>query len=194
MARLCVFVFVFLFAIPFGESKKQVGIKVVQPGPDGCRGAEDGDIVSIQHDGYFVHEGVKVTHFDSNGEEPLTFTLGGGLITGLTMGLRGMCEGEVRQILIPPELAFDDKKKFPTGPPNDIPAGQTVQYDVVLAKLVPKNSIEATLHPVMSRLRPSLGGVISLAFACSIIGYLIYSNMKKSGDAAAKKKKDKKKK
>ena len=30
-----------------------------------------------------VHEGVKVGHFDSNGEEPLTFTMGGGLITGV---------------------------------------------------------------------------------------------------------------
>ena len=39
-------------------------------------------------------------------------------LAGLTMGIVGMCEGEVRRITIPPELAFDDKSIFMTGPPN----------------------------------------------------------------------------
>jgi hypothetical protein len=78
-----------------------------------------------------MDNGVKVGQFDSNGEEPLTIQLGDGLIvglclsfvnedirfemsfSGLTMGLRGMCEGEMRHVLIPPNLAFDDKKRFP---------------------------------------------------------------------------------
>ena len=39
---------------------------------------------------------------------PFKFQLGGGrIIEGLERGVRGMCKGETRALLVPPELGFD---------------------------------------------------------------------------------------
>ena len=39
---------------------------------------------------------------------PFKFQLGGGrIIEGLERGVRGMCKGESRALLVPPELGFD---------------------------------------------------------------------------------------
>jgi len=60
------------------------------------------------------------TPFDSSyNREPLTFTLGTGqVIRGWDNGLLGMCEGEVRKLIIPPQLAYGDAGYPPAIPPK----------------------------------------------------------------------------
>ena len=44
---------------------------------------------------------------------PFKFQLGGGrIIEGLERGVRGMCKGETRALLVPPELGFDVETIF----------------------------------------------------------------------------------
>ena len=181
--KVVLFVLTFLFSLSSVLSaKSKVGITIVQKGEEGCIGADDGDIISFRHNGYFIDgaTGQKTGHFDSSGPDtPLRLTLGKSLIQGLSLGLKGMCEGEVRQIVIPPGLAFDDKRRFPNGPPNDIPEGKVVLYEVEMEQVIKKGSVEASIYPVFWSLTPSLAGVMSFLFFSGIIGYLVYNHITK---------------
>mmetsp|Transcript_26196 Transcript_26196/g.73250 ORF Transcript_26196/g.73250 Transcript_26196/m.73250 type:complete len:191 (-) Transcript_26196:143-715(-) len=119
-----------------GAEKPRIKVKTtVAVDEEDCIRAVDGKQVSIAHTGFFMNpiDGSVLDQFDSNGDEPLTYTLGDSFILkGLNMGVRGMCVGEKRQIFIPPALAFDDKSLFRDGPPNGLPAGIPVMYNVEL--------------------------------------------------------------
>ena len=60
--------------------------------------------------------------FDSSlnkGREPFSFTLGtGSVIRGWDEGLKGMKEGVIRKLIIPPELAYGNQNKGEKIPPN----------------------------------------------------------------------------
>ena len=43
-----------------------------------------------------------------------------------------MCEGEIRKLIVPPDMAYGDEGLPDTG----LPGGQTVVYEVELVKLV----------------------------------------------------------
>lgn len=75
------------------------------------------------------------TVFDSSeGRKPLTFTLGSGqVIVGWERGLLGMCVGEVRKLIIPPELGYGNSAV------GKIPKNSVLIFEVELVKVEGKN-------------------------------------------------------
>lgn len=75
------------------------------------------------------------TVFDSSdGRKPLTFTLGSGqVIVGWERGLLGMCVGEIRKLIIPPELAYGQSAM------GKIPKNSVLIFEVELIKVEGKN-------------------------------------------------------
>ncbi|HYN35659.1 MAG TPA: FKBP-type peptidyl-prolyl cis-trans isomerase, partial [Actinomycetota bacterium] len=69
---------------------------------------------------------VDTSTFDDTGEGPYTFRLGSGqVVSGWDDGLVGMQVGGVRQLVVPPELAYGEAGFVPHVPPNS-----TVNYRV----------------------------------------------------------------
>lgn len=69
------------------------------------------------------------TEFDSSRKRgaPAEFTLGsGGLIKGWERGIPGMKVGEVRKLVIPPDMAYGAQRK------GDIPPNSTLTFEVEL--------------------------------------------------------------
>lgn len=130
--------YVFLFAmaafcLDFASSdepkpkKLQIGIK---KRVENCRiKSRKGDILHMHYTGK-LEDG---TEFDSSypREQPLTFTLGSGqVIKGWDQGLIGMCEGEKRKLVIPPELGYGA-----SGAPPKIPGNAVLIFEVDLQKI-----------------------------------------------------------
>jgi hypothetical protein len=92
----------------------------LRPG-SGADIVKDGTRVNLQwvlrrSNGYFVDSSEK------NGSVPFIFTLGDGTaIQGLDEGVRGMTQGGVRRVLIPPSLAY--VKGLEDGKPGPLPYG-----------------------------------------------------------------------
>lgn len=79
------------------------------------------------------------TEFDSSipRNQPFTFTLGTGqVIKGWDQGLLGMCEGEKRKLIIPPDLGYGAK-----GAPPKIPGDSTLKFVVELLKIERKTEL-----------------------------------------------------
>lgn len=73
------------------------------------------------------------TKFDSSYDRntPLSFPLGHGfVIEGWEQGVMGMCIGEERKLVIPPELGYGDR-----GAGDVIPPGATLYFDIKLVKI-----------------------------------------------------------
>ena len=84
------------------------------------RKSQKGDLLSMHYKGTLL-DGSK---FDSSYDRgsPLKFKLGmGQVITGWDEGLLGMCIGEGRKLIIPPEMAYGDQSRG-----DKIPAGSTL--------------------------------------------------------------------
>lgn len=84
---------------------------------------------------YFTLQGTLEdgTEFDSSigRGQPLTFTLGmGQVIKGWDQGLLGMCEGEKRRLVIPPELGYGK-----AGAGEKIPPDSTLIFETELVKI-----------------------------------------------------------
>lgn len=79
------------------------------------------------------------TVFDSSipREQPLTFTVGAGqVIKGWDQGLLGMCEGEKRRLVIPPELGYGS-----SGAGDKIPPDSTLIFETELIKIERKDEL-----------------------------------------------------
>lgn len=93
--------------------------------------AQKGDKVSVHYTGWLTN-GQK---FDSSRERktPFVFTLGQGqVIKGWDEGVKGMREGGVRKLTIPPHLGYGVK-----GAGNIIPPNATLIFKVELLKVEP---------------------------------------------------------
>ncbi|CAJ0769364.1 12773_t:CDS:2 [Entrophospora sp. SA101] len=94
------------------------------------------DQISVHYTGTLFSDG---TEFDSSipRGDAFTFTLGvGQVIKGWDDGLKGMCIGEKRKLVIPPDLAYGKR-----GSPPVIPGDATLVFDVELIG-IGKNRVE----------------------------------------------------
>jgi len=95
--------------------------------PDACdRKAANGQILSMHYTGT-LEDGTK---FDSSVDrnEPFKFQIGvGQVIKGWEEGVLGMCVGEKRKLIVPPELGYGDQ-----GAGDIIPGGATLYFDIEL--------------------------------------------------------------
>ncbi|XP_052891590.1 peptidyl-prolyl cis-trans isomerase FKBP2 [Anopheles moucheti] len=94
-----------------------------------------GDLVHMHYTGT-LEDG---TEFDSSipRGNPLTFTLGmGQVIKGWDQGLLGMCEGEKRKLIIPPELGYGERGAGEKIPPNSV-----LIFEVELMKIERKTEL-----------------------------------------------------
>ncbi|XP_049282196.1 peptidyl-prolyl cis-trans isomerase FKBP2 [Anopheles funestus] len=94
-----------------------------------------GDLVHMHYTGT-LEDG---TEFDSSipRGNPLTFTLGmGQVIKGWDQGLLGMCEGEKRKLVIPPELGYGERGAGEKIPPNSV-----LIFEVELVKIERKTEL-----------------------------------------------------
>ena len=97
-------------------------------------GAQSGQKISVHYVGMLTAS----TIFDSSRErnEPLDFTLGAGLvISGWEQGLQGMQVGEVRHLVVPPEMGYGAQAV------GAIPANSTLLFEVEML------AIEQGLEP-----------------------------------------------
>merc|ERR1712117_116117 len=109
---------------------KDSGLKVEYISkPDTCdRVARNGDMLSMHYTGT-LEDGKK---FDSSYDrsEPFKFQIGvGQVIKGWEEGVLGMCVGEKRRLIVPPELGYGDQ-----GAGDIIPGGATLFFDVALSR------------------------------------------------------------
>lgn len=85
--------------------------------------AETGDEVSVLYKGWLDNGKV----FDSSAlhnNEPFTFTVGVGVISGWSEGVRGMKVGGKRELIIPPDLGYGSDDNGP------IPANSTLHFTI----------------------------------------------------------------
>merc|ERR1711862_473092 len=96
-------------------------------GPTSCaKKVERGDTITAHYSGTLT-DGTKFdSSYDSN--QPLTVEIGvGRVIKGWDVGMIGMCPGEKRRLVVPPELGYGDR-----GAGNIIPGGATLIFEVEL--------------------------------------------------------------
>jgi FK506-binding protein 14 len=95
--------------------------------PDSCeKAAENGQLLTMHYTGT-LEDGTK---FDSSLDrnEPFKFQIGvGQVIRGWDEGVLGMCVGEKRNLIVPPELGYGDQ-----GAGDVIPGGATLNFEIEL--------------------------------------------------------------
>jgi len=121
-----------------GTLKKEEDIKVqIVHKPDNCETkTRYGDKLTVHYTGSFQNGQV----FDSSRDkQPFTFQLGAGqVIPGWERGLVGMCEGEKRILIVPPNYAYGE-----AGHPPVIPPSTTITFEVDLIKIEGLPDMEA---------------------------------------------------
>jgi len=108
----------------------QVHDVVVGAGPV----AEDGDVVRVHYTGWLYNDGVQGEQFDSSVDrgEPILMRVGVGMvIKGWDEGLKGLRVGGRRTLLIDPELAYGERGRPPTIPPQS-----TLMFEVELVEVL----------------------------------------------------------
>jgi peptidylprolyl isomerase len=103
---------------------------VVGTGP----AAVDGDVVRVHYTGWLFSDGEKGEQFDSSVErgEPILLRVGIGMvIKGWDEGLKGMQVGGQRTLLIEPEMAYGERGRPPTIPPQS-----TLLFEVELMEIL----------------------------------------------------------
>jgi peptidylprolyl isomerase len=114
--------------VPQGPPPTTLQVKDIETG-DGPE-AQTGDTLSVKYVGVLYDNGKE---FDSNWDtgQPFDFPLGGGqVIQGWDQGLEGMKVGGIRQLIIPPDLAYGK-----TGQPPKIPPNSALVFDVGLTAI-----------------------------------------------------------
>jgi FKBP-type peptidyl-prolyl cis-trans isomerase len=103
------------------------GLEVTVLIPGSGREAQAGDHLRVHYVGTLL-DGSQFDSSRSTGRRPFTFVLGkGSVIKGWEEGVPGMQVGEVRRLILPPELAYGDR-----GSPPKIPAHATLVFEVEL--------------------------------------------------------------
>jgi len=137
----------------------QVDIEVLFKPTDCSETAASGDTVNLHYIAKFANG----QSFDNSRQRdtPMEVQLGANkIIPGVEQGVIGMCVGEKRKIVIPPELAYGNK-----GVAGIIPPKSTLVFEMELMSMS-KQSITDRIVPFMVTVSP---GVI-----LAIIVYVIY--------------------
>ncbi|XP_060081759.1 peptidyl-prolyl cis-trans isomerase FKBP2-like [Ylistrum balloti] len=136
ICQLAAFALIATVSCNDGKDKRlQIGVKK-RADPAKCTiKSKKGDTLNMHYTGK-LEDG---TEFDSSipRGRPFTFTLGSNqVIKGWEQGLLGMCEGEKRKLVIPPELGYGDN-----GAPPKIPGGSTLVFEVELISIERKDEL-----------------------------------------------------
>ncbi|KAG0237726.1 Peptidyl-prolyl cis-trans isomerase fpr2 [Actinomortierella wolfii] len=110
-------------------TRLQIGIKQRNPDPN-CVKSKDGDMLAVHYTGRLWEDGKE---FDSSltRDEPFMFPLGKGqVIAGWEQGMRGMCVGEKRKLVIPASLGYGSK-----GAPGFIPPDAALVFETELISI-----------------------------------------------------------
>lgn len=105
-----------------------VQIRILQPG-EGAE-ATPGAELTVHYTGWLMDG----TSFDSSRDrgQPFSIVLGAGrVIPGWEQGLEGMRAGEIRELIIPPSLAYGER-----GAGGVIPGNATLRFEVELLEVV----------------------------------------------------------
>lgn len=123
-----------VYGVEAAEKRLQIGIKKRVDPAECTIKSRKGDMLHMHYTGK-LEDG---TEFDSSvTRSPFVFTLGAGqVIKGWDQGLLGMCEGEKRKLVIPPDMGYGDK-----GAPPKIPGGATLVFEVELLKVERKEEL-----------------------------------------------------
>merc|ERR1740138_1085006 len=97
----------------------QTTYQVLQEGKEGAPIVEKGDTVTVHATGTVIETGKKFWSTKDKGQQPFTYTAGGGVIKGWDRGAMGMRQGEIRLLKIPAEEGYGPQG-FPAWgiPPN----------------------------------------------------------------------------
>ncbi len=107
------------------------------------RVVEPGDMVSVHYDVY-LQDGKKLDSSRDRGR-PLKFLVGGGTVMpGWDLGLRGVREGGLRRLIVPPKLGYGEKGSED----GKIPPNATLRFDIEIVK-ADKLSDEPLLDPLL---------------------------------------------
>lgn len=127
--------------ISAGAKKRKDLETIVEFKPAYCgEKADNGDFVSVHYTGTLENGQM----FDSSlakGRQPLEFQLGKGkVIKGWEMGIKGMCIGEKRKLIIPPHLGYGSRAIE-----NVIPANSVLIFETELISIKKKSSFDPVL-------------------------------------------------
>jgi len=126
-SSLICLVFIATWALAEPELKPS-GLKVEKVEvPENCeKTATNGALLTMHYTGT-LEDGTKFdSSYDRN--EPFKFQIGvGQVIRGWEEGVLGMCVGEKRRLIVPPELGYGDQ-----GAGEIIPGGATLNFDIDL--------------------------------------------------------------
>ena len=117
-------------------TKLQIGVKKRIPAEECLVKSRKGDTLHMHYTGTLHADG---SEFDSSipRGQPFTFPLGAGrVIKGWDQGLVGMCEGEKRKLIIPPQLGYGA-----SGSPPKIPGDSVLVFEVELLKIERKGEL-----------------------------------------------------
>jgi len=147
---------------------KQAQVQIITEfKPEECTDvAEVGDEVSVHYTGMLESGQV----FDSSRQPsrgPFPFVLGQNrVIQGWEQGIKGMCVGEKRKLIIPPSLAYGHQ-----GHPPTIPADATLTFETELVSINKKPAPD-----ILFRVLRIL--VIPFCVVCAI--YYVYTKVRKA--------------
>ena len=99
-----------LYKITLIQTHQENGLKIeTLSRPTNCsRKVESGDLISVHYSGELTNGNVFDSSYQRN--EPFTFKIGiGQVIKGWDQGIIGMCIGENRELVIPPELGYGQR-------------------------------------------------------------------------------------
>lgn len=111
--------FIMAFSPVLANDQPKVKIGIKKRIDDCTTRTKKGDFIHVHYKGS-LEDG---TVFDSSlpRGSPFTFTLGTNqVIKGWEQGLMGMCEGEKRRLVIPPELGYGKQGSGKVIPPNAV--------------------------------------------------------------------------
>ncbi|ORZ33892.1 hypothetical protein BCR44DRAFT_35563 [Catenaria anguillulae PL171] len=115
---------------PKRDPPKQLRIGVKHRPKECTQKTKNGDTVYMHYRGTLFSDGSEFDSSYKRGTE-FDFTLGAGhVIKGWDQGLLGMCPGEKRKLVIPPELGYGER-----GAGASIPPGATLVFEVELVRI-----------------------------------------------------------